>query len=121
MAQHRGMTPAAHQAEDRTTRISVRLTPRASSDAIVGFQAGGGDGRARGEVLAVRVTAPPVDGRANEAMLRLLARSLDVAPSALRLVVGGSARSKVVEISGIDEAAVRSRLERAADARVDRG
>lgn len=91
----------------------MRLTPRASRDAIGGFQAGGGDGRARGDVLVVRVTAPPVDGRANDALLRLLARALDLPPSALRLVAGESARSKVVEVAGLEETEVRRRLEAA--------
>ncbi len=91
----------------------MRLTPRASRDAIGGFQPGAGDGRARGDVLAVRVTAPPVDGRANEALLRLLARALDLPPSALRLVAGESARAKLVEVSGLDEPEVRRRLEAA--------
>jgi uncharacterized protein YggU (UPF0235/DUF167 family) len=94
-------------------RIAVRLTPRASRDGIAGFQPGAGDGRARGDVLIVRVTAPPVDGRANDSLLRLLARALDLPPSALRLVAGESARSKVVEVAGLEEAEVRRRLEAA--------
>ena len=92
-------------------RISVRLTPGASRDAIGGFRAGAGDGRTRGDVLVVRVTAPPVDGRANDALLRLLACVLDLLPSALRLVAGESARSKVVEVDGLDARQVRQRLE----------
>jgi hypothetical protein len=65
-------------------------------------------------VLAVRVTAPPVDGRANEALLRLLARALGLPPSAVRLVAGESARSKIVEIDGLEASEVRSVLEKAA-------
>lgn len=61
----------------------------------------------------VRVTAPPVDGRANEALLRLLARILDLPPSALRLVAGESARSKIVEVVGLEESEVRRRLQAA--------
>lgn len=94
-----------------SARIPVRLTPRASRDAITGFQAGAGDGRARGDVLVVRVTAPPVEGRANDALLRLLARALDLPPSALRLVAGEASRSKVVEVVGLESAEVRRRLE----------
>ena len=55
--------------------FSVRLTPRASQDKIVGWE---------GDVLKVRVTAPPVEGKANDALLRLLARALDVPTSRLR-------------------------------------
>ena len=96
-----------------SARIPVRFTTRASRDAIAGFQAGAGDGRARGDVLVVRVTAPPVEGRANDALLRLLARALDLPPSALRLVAGEASRLKVVEVVGLESAEVRRRLEEA--------
>ena len=64
-------------------RLRVRLTPRANADAIGGWRDG---------VLLVRVTAPPLDGRANEALLRLLAEALDVPQRQLALV--GGARSR---------------------------
>ena len=65
-----------------TARLSVRLTPRAARDEIGSFE---------GETLRVRVTAPPVDGRANEALTRLLASKLGVPRSDVR-VVGGTHR-----------------------------
>jgi uncharacterized protein (TIGR00251 family) len=68
------------------------LTPRAASDEIVGFD---------GDTLRVRVTAPPLDGRANEALERLLAERLHVGRSAVRVVHGHGARQKLVEISGL--------------------
>ena len=68
----------------------MRLTPRASRDAIAGF-----DERGR---LLVRVTAAPVDGAANAACLRLVAKALGIAPSRVALVGGRRARDKVLEV-----------------------
>ena len=56
-----------------------------------------------GETLRVRVTAPPVDGRANEALIRLLAAVLDVPRGDVRLVGGQTSREKVVAIDGLSE------------------
>ncbi len=78
-------------------RIEIRLTPRAGSDRLDGVVDG---------VLRCRVAAPPVDGAANEALLRLLARELDVPPSVVRLVSGERGRRKVVAIP----ASLRSRV-----------
>ena len=72
-----------------SVRFAVRLTPRGGRDAIDGV---GEDG-----VLRVRVAAPPVDGAANEALCRLLARALGVAPGGVRVVAGAAGRRKVVE------------------------
>jgi uncharacterized protein (TIGR00251 family) len=84
-----------------TARVTVRLTPRASRDEIVGFD---------GETLRVRVTAPPVDGRANQALTRLLAKALGVGRGDVRIVSGQGARTKVVEVEGPDEAGIRRAL-----------
>jgi uncharacterized protein (TIGR00251 family) len=81
--------------------LRVRVQPRASRDALGGERQG---------ALLVRLTAPPVDGRANEALARLLAGALGVAPSAVRLVRGGSGRDKLVAIAGLDAATARARL-----------
>ena len=59
-----------------------------------------------GEAYKVRLAAPPVDGRANEALIRFFAGLFKVAPSAVRIVRGLSSRMKVVEIDGIDAEAV---------------
>lgn len=82
-------------------RISVRLTPRGGRDAIDGWD---------GDVLRVRVSAAPVDGKANDALLRLLAKALGVSPSHVALVSGASSRVKVVEIDGASLDEVRSAL-----------
>ena len=85
-----------------TARLPVRLTPRASRDAIAGFE---------GETLRVRVTAPPVEGRANRALVRLLARRLGVPRGAVRVVAGQTSRNKVVAVGGLDAMELRRRLE----------
>ena len=84
-----------------TARLSIHLTPRSSREEIVGFQE---------DALRVRVTAPPARDRANRALERLLARRLDLRPSAVRVVSGHTVRQKVVEVEGLEEAEVRSRL-----------
>ena len=87
-----------------TARLSVRLTPRARQSGIEGFE---------GETLRVRVTAPPVDGRANEALTALLARALGVPKRDVRVVAGQASRQKVVAVDGLTNAEVRRRLEAA--------
>jgi uncharacterized protein len=82
-------------------RIAVRLQPRASRDEIVGSRAG---------VVVVRVTAPPVEGKANDALRRLLAKRAGVAPSRVSIVRGETAREKLVEVEGMADAKLRSRL-----------
>src|SRR4051812_17489211 len=81
--------------------IRVRLTPRASREQI----AAGTDG-----AFAARVTAPPVDGRANEALCRLIAARAGVAASRVSVVRGAKARDKVVRVEGIEAADLRARL-----------
>jgi uncharacterized protein (TIGR00251 family) len=82
-------------------RIAVRVQPRASRDEIVGEREG---------VLAVRVKAPPVDGRANAAVCRLVAKHVGVPPSRVTVVRGESAREKLLEIEGRDSDALRRAL-----------
>jgi uncharacterized protein (TIGR00251 family) len=81
--------------------IVVRLTPRAARDEITGWE---------GAVLRVRVTAPPVEGRANQALVKLLAKALSVPKGSVRIAGGERARDKRVAIEGLDAGTVRSRL-----------
>jgi len=74
--------------------LQVRLQPRASANAIAGVQDG---------VVRVRVTAPPVDGAANEALVRLLAKALSVGRGRVSIVRGRSSRNKVVRVEGLSE------------------
>jgi uncharacterized protein YggU (UPF0235/DUF167 family) len=86
-------------------RIRVRLTPRAARDEIAGW---------RGDLLLLRVTAPPVAGRANAAAERLLAGVIGVPKSRVRVVAGMRGREKTMAIEGMDreEALRRLREER---------
>jgi uncharacterized protein len=82
-------------------QIRVRLTPRAARERIA---AGDGDS------YLVRVTAPPVDGRANDALCRLIARRAGIAPSRVTLLRGAKGREKVLSVEGIDAATLHERL-----------
>lgn len=82
-------------------RLAVRIAPRASRDAI---------GATLGGEIVIRVTAAPVDGRANEAVTRLLAKRLKVGRRAVTIVQGHHSRRKVVEVQGLSEEQVRARL-----------
>ncbi len=76
--------------------VDVRLTPRGGRDALEGIESRA-DGRA---VLKARVRAAPFEGEANDALCRLLARSLDVAPRDVTIATGATARVKRVQIRG---------------------
>lgn len=78
--------------------FTIRVTPRASANAVGGERDG---------ALLVRVTAPPVEGKANDAVLALLAEALDLPRSAIRLERGGAARTKRVSAPRGAEAALR--------------
>jgi uncharacterized protein (TIGR00251 family) len=82
----------------------VRVQPRASRDEIVGWRAPG--------VLAVRVTAPPVEGEANRAVVALVAAALGVPRSAVTVAIGTRGRDKVVRISALAPEQVATRLAR---------
>jgi hypothetical protein len=84
------------------TRLSVRVQPRASRNEIVGFDAAG--------VLRVRVTAPPVDGAANKAVVEVLAAALDVPKADISIASGQTGRLKLVDVAGMSEVEVRRRL-----------
>lgn len=87
-------------------RLAVKLTPGASADRLDGWDVDAG-GR---PVLKVRVRARPVEGEANEALVKFLARALGVAKSAVSVQRGGQSRSKILEIVGLSEDEVKSRL-----------
>jgi hypothetical protein len=74
--------------------LEVQVQPRSSRNQIVGEQ----DGR-----LKIKLTAPPVEGEANQALIDYLARMLQVPKKNVKLLKGESARHKLIEISGITE------------------
>ena len=81
--------------------LSIKLQPRAGSNEIVGVL---------GSELRVKVTAPPVDAAANEALLRLLADELDCPRSRIELVRGRTSRHKLVRVFGINGQQVLAKL-----------
>ena len=87
--------------DDEFVLLRVRLTPRSSREEVRLLDDGS---------LAVRVSAPPVDGRANEALRRAVAAALGVAPSRVELVRGQRSREKALRVAGLDARAVRERL-----------
>ena len=81
--------------------LSVRIQPRASRNEVAGLV---------GETLKIRLTAPPVEGEANEACLTFLADLFDLPPSKLAIIRGDRSRTKVIRITGLSRAAVQARL-----------
>jgi len=90
---------AVHRAGKRgAIRFSVHLQPRASKNEIAGLH---------GTSLKVRVTAPPSEGLANEALIDVLSRALDIPRRNVCIVSGFSSRRKVVEISEVELEAIQ--------------
>ena len=79
----------------------MKVQPRAKETALA---------KKVGDAYKLRLQAPPVDGKANEACIRFFAAKFGVAASAVRIVQGLSSRMKVVEIEGVDPALVESIL-----------
>lgn len=69
-----------------------------------------GIGPVEGDTVTVRLNAPPVEGKANKALVSLLAESLDIAKSRIEIVSGARGRNKVVSVEGLSPADVMSRL-----------
>jgi len=84
--------------QDGSVSFEVRVAPRASRNRVIGCQDG---------ALKVTLTAPPVDGAANEALRKLLAKALGVSKSNVEIVRGNRARIKVLRIHGVSADDVR--------------
>ena len=87
------------------TRVRLRVAPGATRAGVVGRH---------GDAWKVRVTAPAEGGRANDAVVRLLAETFELPRSAVTLVSGHSARDKIVELTGIEPEDIDRRLSSAA-------
>ena len=85
-----------------STSLRLRVSPGARRTELVGRH---------GDAWKVRVSAPPEDGRANDAVLSLLAKQLDLPRRSLEIVSGKSGRDKVVRMAGISQAESEQRLE----------
>jgi uncharacterized protein (TIGR00251 family) len=83
-------------------RLRLRIQPKAARTELVGLH---------GDAIRIRLSAPPVDGAANEALLKFLADKLSVPLRAVRLTAGEASRSKVVTVTGIDLQHVAERLD----------
>lgn len=87
--------------------VAVRLTPKSSANRIQGLAESAGDGTAH---LKVAVTAVPEDGKANAALLKLLAKTWKLPKTSLTIASGATSRRKVVHIAG-DPASLCAMLE----------
>src|SRR5271165_4524919 len=94
-------TPPFLRVQGDSTLMFVKLQPRASANEV---------GQPLGDELRVKVTAPPVDAAANEALLRLLAETLDCPRGRVELLRGRTSRHKVIKLHGLTLAAVLARL-----------
>jgi uncharacterized protein (TIGR00251 family) len=94
---------------ETSTRLRLRVSPGAGKSGIIGRH---------GDAWKVRVTAPPEDGRANEAVVRLLADALSMPRTSVTLVSGHTGRDKIVLLDGVGPAQIERRL---ASATADRG
>ncbi len=91
----------ARGAAGPSATVTVRVQPRASRDEV---------GELSGGVLRIRLTAPPLENRANEALVRFLAGALDVPRASVEIVAGDRGRNKIVRVHGIAPAELYSRL-----------
>lgn len=82
-------------------RFPVTVQPRAARSEIVGEH---------GDALKIRITAAPVEGAANQELVRLLAKRLRIPASAVRVASGETGRRKIIDIEGISPAAARAAL-----------
>jgi uncharacterized protein (TIGR00251 family) len=88
-----------------STRLRLRVAPGAARASVVGRH---------GDAWKVRVAAPPEGGRANDAVVRLLAEALALPREAVTLVSGRGARDKIVELAGVGPEQIERRLSSAA-------
>jgi uncharacterized protein (TIGR00251 family) len=87
--------------QDGCVHLNLKVQPRASRSEV---------GEVVGNELKLKVTAPPVDSAANEAVLRLLAEKLECSRSALQLIRGGTSRHKTVSVRGLQGTDIARRL-----------
>lgn len=97
-------TPGFLRAVPNGVSLAVKVQPRASKDEI---------GEPTGDELKIKVTAPPVDSAANEALLRLLSEVIGCPRNAVQLLRGSTSRHKVIFIQGTDTQAVMEKLQSA--------
>ncbi len=91
-----------HESENGIT-FAVKVLPRASRDAFAGVE---------GDSVRVRLNAPPVEGRANDALVRFIARELGVRRADVEILRGETARHKLVRVRGVSLAKLKEEINR---------
>jgi len=82
--------------------FAIKVHPRAKKNAVTGEL---------GDALKVALTAPPLDGRANEACIEFFAKTLNVSRASVSIAAGQSSRNKVIRVAGLSAEEVRARLD----------
>lgn len=82
-------------------RLKVHINPRSSRNQVTGWQ---------GDVLSIKLTAPPVEGAANKAAIEFLVECLGIKKSQITLISGQTSRDKVFEVTGLSKADIHQRL-----------
>ena len=98
---HKDHLPAFISVQPDGVSLAIKLQPRASANEIA---------EPLGDELRVKVTAPPVDAAANEALIQLLAETLDCPRSRVEILRGHTSRHKVIKLHGLSADAVLARL-----------
>ena len=88
-------------ASESEAKIAVRVYPKAARNEVVGFKGG---------VLQVRVSAPPLKGKANEELIALLSKVLGVSKSRIGIIRGHTTRNKLIAIDGLSQEGLMRRL-----------
>lgn len=98
------MTPRKYQLHDgqKGAAIAIRVTPRASKNEITEIRSDG--------TVKVHLTAPPVEGQANEVLLKFLSKILGVSQSRLEIVAGATGRDKIVSVLDMDADSVHKKI-----------
>ena len=88
-----------HEFSKSDTIITIRVIPRAKKSEISQVLADG--------TIKIRLTAPPVEGKANQALIRFLAEVFEISASRIEIISGGKGRKKIILIEGINEKSAR--------------
>ena len=98
------MTPRNFHLHDgkKGSALALRVTPRASKNEIIEILSDG--------TVKVHLTAPPVEGKANEALIKFMAGILGVAPSRLEVVAGASGRDKIISVTDMDSGTLHRKI-----------
>ncbi len=94
-------SPQRNKPAAEAATLSVRIQPRASRNEVVRMEGGG---------IKIRLSAPPVDGAANEALVKFLADEFGVAKSQVEIVSGHTSKNKIVRVEGISQDAAEQLL-----------